>query len=280
MDLDLRRLRCFVAVAERLSFVKAADELHLTQPALSRQIQALESELGVTLLLRDRRGTSLTPPGRELLAEARPLLEAALALERRVRAAAKGTLEFFVGFMPGVPSTGIVREFADHAPEVAVEVVYVPMDEQESLLEDGRVDVSFVRLPLHSVELDAIPLFPEPRVAVLPADSPLADAESVTLDELAAYALIGRPETLPQWRGPVLVRRRPPVTIDDRIEASAAGHGFTVLPAGIAAYHRRDDVASVPLADVPPVTVGLGYLRNRAMPEIQTFAAIAARHLT
>lgn len=269
-----------MCVAEHLSFVRAAAELHMTQPALSRQIQTLENELGVQLLERDRRGTALTGPGRQLLIDARPLLEAALGLERRVRAAARGTLEFFVGFMPGVPSTGIVQEFAEHAPHVTVDVVYVPMDEQESPIQDGSVDVSFVRLPLHSDDLDAIPLFAEPRVAVVAADSPLARAEAVTLDELRPLSLIDEMDTVPEWKGDVLFHRRPFLTIEERIEASASGAGFTVLPAGIADYHHRDDVVAVPLLGVEPVTVALGYIRYRVMPEIEEFAAIASRQLS
>jgi DNA-binding transcriptional LysR family regulator len=80
MDLDLRRLRYFVTVAEELSFVRAASLLHMTQPALSRQISALEHDLGTQLLERDRRGTWLTSAGKQLLEDAVPLLATASAL--------------------------------------------------------------------------------------------------------------------------------------------------------------------------------------------------------
>jgi len=72
VDLDLRRLRYFVTVAEELSFVRAASLLHMTQPALSRQIGALEHDLGTQLLERDRRGTVLTAAGKQLLEDASP----------------------------------------------------------------------------------------------------------------------------------------------------------------------------------------------------------------
>jgi DNA-binding transcriptional LysR family regulator len=279
MDVDLRKLRSFVSVAQRLSFVQAAEELHVTQPALTRQIQSLEHELGVALFVRDRRGTALTGPGRQLLEDATALLDAAAGLEFRVRAAARSSREFTIGFMPGVPSTGIVRAFAGVAPEVILDVVAVPMDEQEPYLHDGRVDVSFVRLPLRSKTVRTIPLFDEPRVAVVPAASPIAETPTVRLEELRALPLIDDPVTLPAWRGDSLPRRRPLISIDERLEAVAAGTGFTVLPAGIAGYHHRDDVAVVELTDVPPVIVALGYLRHRTMPEIEQFADIAREHL-
>jgi DNA-binding transcriptional LysR family regulator len=88
-DVDLRKLRYFVAVAEQLHFGRAAADLHIAQPVLSRQIRALEDELGVQLFVRDRRTTELTPAGRQLLADAGPLLASADALRRRVTRAAR-----------------------------------------------------------------------------------------------------------------------------------------------------------------------------------------------
>jgi Bacterial regulatory helix-turn-helix protein, lysR family len=107
MDLDLRRLRYFVTVAEELSFVRAATLLHMTQPALSRQISALERDLGARLLERDRRGTALTPAGQQLLNDAIPLLAASSELEQRTRLAGRGPARFVVGFMPGLHATAL-----------------------------------------------------------------------------------------------------------------------------------------------------------------------------
>src|SRR5215469_12092178 len=80
LDLDLRKLRYFVAVADRLHFGRAADELHIAQPALSRQIRALEQDLGAVLFTRNRHGVALTDAGRQLLADAGPLLASAHAV--------------------------------------------------------------------------------------------------------------------------------------------------------------------------------------------------------
>ena len=91
-DVDLRKLRYFVAVAEQLHFGRAAEALHIAQPVLSRQIKALEDELKAQLFVRDKRATELTPAGRQLLADAGPLLANADALRRRVaRAGELGT---------------------------------------------------------------------------------------------------------------------------------------------------------------------------------------------
>jgi DNA-binding transcriptional LysR family regulator len=83
MDLDLRKLRYFVAVADRLHFGRAADELHIAQPALSRQIRALEQDLGASLFTRDRHRVELTDAGRQLLADAGPRARRRAADPRR-----------------------------------------------------------------------------------------------------------------------------------------------------------------------------------------------------
>src|SRR3954447_18147056 len=85
MDVDLRKIRYFVAVADNLHFRRAAEDLHIAQPALSRSIGALERELGTQLFVRDKRSVILTSAGRQLLDDAVPLLAAADATRRRVR---------------------------------------------------------------------------------------------------------------------------------------------------------------------------------------------------
>src|SRR5882724_8565452 len=83
-DLDMRKLRYFVAVAEELNFGRAARRLHIAQPVLSRQIRSFEDELGVRLLVRDSRGTELTAAGTQLLEDARFMLRESKALQQRL----------------------------------------------------------------------------------------------------------------------------------------------------------------------------------------------------
>ena len=99
-DVDLRKLRYFVAVAEQLHFGRAAEALHIAQPVLSRQIRALEEELKAQLFVRDKRATELTPAGRQLLADAGPLLAAADALRRRPPARPAGRARSRSGSCP------------------------------------------------------------------------------------------------------------------------------------------------------------------------------------
>src|SRR5438270_10646552 len=122
MDLDLRKLRYFVAVADKLHFGRAADELHIAQPVLSRQIRALEQDLGTPLLTRDSHGVMLTDAGRQLLTDAGPLLASAHAVRRRVTVAARGSQRLMVGFRAGVAVTAAVQLFATRHPDVLVDM--------------------------------------------------------------------------------------------------------------------------------------------------------------
>src|SRR4051812_4027690 len=145
MDLDLRKVRYFVAVAELLHFGRAAERLHIAQPVLSRQIKALEKELGATLLQRDSHGGTLTASGRQLLDDAVPLLATADATRRRVRRTARGPRRFVVGFRAGVVVTRTLRAFAAGRPDIDVQARRVEWDDQERLILDGSVDVAYVR---------------------------------------------------------------------------------------------------------------------------------------
>jgi DNA-binding transcriptional LysR family regulator len=287
MDLDLRRLRYFVTVAEELSFVRAASLLHMTQPALSRQISALEHDLGTQLLERDRRGTWLTSAGKQLLEDAVPLLATASALQRRTRLAGRDPARFAIGFMPGIHATPIIREFARRAPNLAIDVVFTSLTDQVDFLIDGRVDVCFVRLPMADDAFTVLPLFPEPRVAAVPSSHPLAGSPAIDVKQVSDLPLLQDPDEVPEWHGVVAVpppspasdrQRRP--TIEESLERVALGTGVFVLPAGLADFYRRDDISYVPLQDVAARMVALAFHKHRTMPELGQFADLVTTMLT
>ena len=199
-DVDLRKLRYFVAVAERLHFGRAAEALHIAQPVLSRQIRALEDELKAQLFVRDKRSTELTPAGRQLLADAGPLLAGADALRRRVTRAARGAGSFTVGFMPGLIVTEAVRALASGHPQLTVNVLRTSWDDQTAVLHDGRADVSYIRLPVDQSGLQIQALLAEPRVAVFPSGHRLAGKNTISIADLADEHLLQDPGAVPEWR--------------------------------------------------------------------------------
>jgi DNA-binding transcriptional LysR family regulator len=282
MDVDLRKLRYFVAVAEHLHFGRAAAALHIAQPVLSRQIRALEHELKSQLFDRTKRATALTRAGEQLLVDARPLLAGADALQRRVQRAARGPDHFTVGFMPGLIVTPSTRVLAARHPDLTVDVLRTSWDDQTEVVLDGRVDVSYVRLPVDQHGLQIRPLLAEPRVAALPLDHPLAAKDGINISDLAHEHLLQNPDAVPEWRDIAVELRsgrgeppRPMRTVEEKLEHVAAGHGLVVLPLSTATFYTRPDITWVPIDDIGPNRVCLAWDDARTEPLIHEFIEIA-----
>jgi DNA-binding transcriptional LysR family regulator len=285
-DVDLRKLRYFVAVAEQMHFGRAAEALHIAQPVLSRQIKALEQELKVQLFARDKRATELTPAGRQLLADARPLLANADALRRRAARAARGPGTFTIGFMPGLIVSGAVRAMEGRHPQLTVTVLRTSWDDQTEVIRDGRADVSYVRLPADQRGLQIQPLLTEPRVAALPDDHRLAGKTTIGIADLADEHLLQDPAAVPEWRDIATElrtrrRRSAPIfrTVEEKLEHVAAGHGVVLLPLSTAPFYTRPGVSYSQISDIPPNQVCLAWDAARRSPLIQDFAAIAVDYL-
>lgn len=287
MDVDLRKLRYFVAVAEHLHFGRAAEALHIAQPVLSRQIKVLEDDLKAPLFVRDKRATELTPAGAQLLAEARPLLANAAALRRRVTRVARGPATFVVGFMPGLIVTAPIRALVSRHPELTVEVIRTTWANQTDVIHDGRADVSFVRLPIDQQGLTIQQLHTEARVAALPADHRLAGKGTISIADLADEHLLQDPNAVPEWRDiatELRTRTRRPApffhSVEEKLEHVAAGHGVCVLPLSVAMFYSRVDITHVAITDIAPNQICLAWDSTRRSRVIHEFAAIAAEHGT
>ncbi|BCL25189.1 LysR family transcriptional regulator [Streptomyces aurantiacus] len=283
MDLDLRKLRYFVAVADQLHFGRAADELHIAQPVLSRQIRALEQDLAAPLFTRDRHGVALTDAGRQLLADAGPLLASAHAARHRVSVAARGSRRLMIGFRAGIAVAPAARAFEARHPDVLVDVQRIEGDDQAPMLLDGRIDVGYVRLPIDEAGLRVIPLYAEPRVAVLPAGHRLAGKEEVTQADLAGEPLVWHadPSTQP-------TRRPHPNAgyrvrgVDETLEHVASGRGISFLARSATVFYTHPDVVYVPIPDLAPDQVCLAVAASRTSPVVDDFftAAQATAEIT
>ncbi len=283
MDLDLRKVRYFVAVADRLHFGRAADELHIAQPVLSRQIRALEQDLGTPLLIRDSHGVMLTDAGRQLLTDAGPLLASAHAVRRRVTTAARGSLRLMVGFRAGVAVAPAVEQFATRHPDVPVDVQRIESDDQAAMLLDGRIDVAYVRLPIDEAGLRVAPLYTEPRVAVLPVGHRLADREQITEADLADEALVWptdastQPTRRPHPNAGYLVRG-----VDETLEHVAAGRGISFLARSATVFYSHPNISYVPIPDLALDQVCIAMAASRISPVVDDFftAAQATAEIT
>jgi DNA-binding transcriptional LysR family regulator len=264
VDLDLRLVRYFTAVATHRHFGRAAAELRVAQPSLSRQIRQLEAQLGARLLDRTPQGTRLTEAGEVFLPRAKALLRAAAQAAAATRAAAQPS-RITVGYTAGLIITPAVRNLRRQHPDADVQSLHLDWDEPRDALLDHRVDAAVTRLPLRTDELHVTILYDEPRVLLVPLDHRLAGKESVSIDDIAGEPIPRLPD--PAWNAYWRIDPRPdgspapdgPLVeaIEDKNELIAAGQAVAVIPAGVAVGSPRPDLTTIPLDGVEPSHVVL-----------------------
>lgn len=197
-DVEVRELRYFIAVAEELSFTRAAQRLGMAQPPLYAAIGKLERKLGVRLLDRTSRRVLLTPAGAMLLSEGRTAVENLGAVVQRVRRQAVPDDLLTVVVKAG-DGTGLVKQIARRCaadPQVPeVRIMFSRAADMTAAVRDGVADAAILRAPFDSRGLDTEVLLAEPRVAALSADHRLAGRSEIRRADLAG-------EPMPRWADP------------------------------------------------------------------------------
>lgn len=190
MNIELRHLRYFIAVAEELHFGHAAARLNISQPPLSQQIQLLEQQIGARLLARTNRSVALTPAGKQFLADSRQILtqvEDAAARAARLHQGQTGELR--IGFTSSAPFIKAVSDtlssFRRRYPDVHLQTREINTREQIAPLHDGTLDLGLMRNTQLPETLAWQVVLREPLLAMVPRDHPLATQTCVTLGELA-----------------------------------------------------------------------------------------------
>lgn len=190
--MELRHLRYFIAVADELSFSRAAERLQMAQPPLSQQIQALEAELGVKLFDRKTRPLQLTVAGQALLDDARSTLAQLDQSVRKTQSIHNGELgHLAIGFTSSIANSilpDILRTFRQHYPEVRLILREENSAFQIQRLRDLQTDIIFTyqyRGLTEVSDLEVMPLLQEPLVVVLPKTHPLATQSKIALSDLA-----------------------------------------------------------------------------------------------
>lgn len=287
--MELRHLRYFVAVAEALSFTRAAQALRTAQPSLSQQIRDLEHEIGTALLLRDKRNVALTAAGRVFLDEARLVLaqaERAKTLARRAGEEVARSLT--IGFVPAAEvkifpqSLTMLRA---QFPGTRIVLQSLTTFEQHEALLSGAIDIGFLRPPVDEGQLDSAVILREPLVALLPADHPACDRDEVPLAALADTPFLRIADRHAGNLGQVIgdLARREGVQLNAVQEVEnvltlltlvGLGVGFSIMPDYVGQLSFRN-IAARPLAG-PVVRAELltAWRRDNAKPEV---AALVAR---
>lgn len=197
--MDFRQLRYFVAVARECNFTRAAQMLHIAQPAISRQIQHLEEQLGVELFDRSGRQPLLTPAGRFLFDRGQSILEQIeLTVESTVRIGKGSRQRFEVGFslmtLNGVLPE-IIRRFREDHPHIDIGLSDLNSRQQFDALITGRIDVGFGRLSASEDGISSETIALEYFSAAIPATNPLAQRETLGLEEAVTQPHIIYPVT-------------------------------------------------------------------------------------
>ncbi|KAA5838208.1 LysR substrate-binding domain-containing protein [Saccharopolyspora hirsuta] len=258
-DLDIRLVRYFTTVASHLHYGRAAAELHIAQPSLSRQISQLEAQVGARLFDRTRQGTRLTEAGEAFLPHARALVRSAQQATAAARAAARPT-RITVGYTAGLIVTPVVRNLRHEHPDADVRTLHLKWNEPRQALLDRRVDAAITRLPLQTDGLDVTVLCDEPKMLLVPVGHRLVGKESVTLDDIEGEPIPRFPD--PEWDAYWRIDPRPggrPApggpsveTIEDKLEHVAAGQAVAIIPAALHTGGTRPDLTTIPLHGVEP----------------------------
>jgi LysR family hca operon transcriptional activator len=279
---ELRHLRYFIAVAEAGNMTVAAEQrLHTAQPSLSRQIRDLETELGVTLLIRGARGIELTPAGKVFLDHARMVfLQVEAAAEAARRAAEPPNTSFTIGFLSGYevdwlpPVVSILRE---ELPDIEVVIKSQESPNLAAALIRGRIDVAFLRPEKQAAGLVYRLLRKDPLIVVMSADHRLAAQDSVSPEEIVGETLIG----VPAWNAPQLravtdryaAQTGIDLTPDHEMLNMSMGFSLVASTGGVALmplYARNlmpNSVVSRPIRGAPPmIDLVLGYNEANTSP--------------
>jgi DNA-binding transcriptional LysR family regulator len=287
--MELRHLRYFVAVAEALNFGRAARRLAISQPPLSRQIRALEEELGAALFARTRRAVALTAAGNALLPEARRLLREADALKegaRHLAAGQAGTVALgFISVAAYNILPALVPEFRRRHPGLKLALQEGVTDLLLPALVQGEIDVAMVLPPVAEPRLRYRPLVYDRLMVALPATA------RIPRGPLPLAALAGEPFILfPRKAGPglydLIIGACQRASFSPRVEQEAiqmqtivslvaAGMGVALVPASLQ-HLGRSGVEYRPLKDkTGRVEVGLAWRASDESPAVRAFVAIA-----
>ncbi|MBI1290981.1 LysR family transcriptional regulator [bacterium] len=281
--MELRQLRSFLALAEELHFGRAAQRLHITQPALSMQIAGLEEQLGTSLFDRSSRRIELTDAGRFLVGEARALTQQVERIERTTRLAGATTPSgvLRLGYTPSVELQLLplmLRACRERFPAIEFCLHTMPSPRQLIALQNDMIDLALVRLPidLPANILSLTPVGKEPLVLAIPADHRLATRRTVNLANLREEPVI-------------LFRREVAPDSHDRITAACREAGMNLriayevegLQAGLSLVCAGLGIAFVPASarTIPRHGVAFVPLRQPAIElELGLVSRIAKHH--
>jgi DNA-binding transcriptional LysR family regulator len=287
MDVDTRLLRYFAAVAAEGNLTRAAERLFVSQPALTRQIRQLESQLGVRLFTRSQAGMTLTTAGQTLAERVPAVLAGWDQASRDTKATASHAAQVLrVGFISSAANEAtqqIITAFARRRPGWRVDLQQAAWSDATAGLASGDVDAALLRLPFPGQDDMRIEvLLTEPRWLALPTTHPLAACDQISFEQLWDEPFVAAPAETGWWRDYWLAtseRLGHPVRIgyvtdqpDAWLAAIANGYGIALAPESAARYYARPGIIYRPVTGVSPSQVCVAWpAANDRNPVVQDF---------
>jgi DNA-binding transcriptional LysR family regulator len=280
MDVELRHLRAFAAVARHRSFTHAAEELLISQPALSRTVTQLESALNVRLLDRSSRHVELTETGSEFLSHVERVL---VALDQAL-AAARKEVTIRLGFSWLLPDPWAQQAASRFKQTTGASVALTRYDDPIRALQQENIDIALVRGNFTAPRsAHAVHLYDEPRVALCSQDCDLARCDHLDWAEVPRRPLVVNvlSGTTGPWSWPAEQRPEQIVeagNFDEWLESVAANRGIGVIPEIAQRRISHSAIRFIPLTNAPPSPVSLVYLPHAQQALIRRFleAAVSA----
>ncbi|WP_298402261.1 LysR substrate-binding domain-containing protein [Janthinobacterium sp.] len=284
-DMELRHFRCVLAVAHSLHFARAAAELGISPPALTKQVQETEQLLGTRLFQRSKRAVALTAAGELFVIEAARALDQLAQAQDVARRAGRGELgRLEIGYVASAAYSGVLQDqfsrFRASHPGIHIGARETAMDALPGLLDQGRVDLAFVRPPLHLPDgIDMVVLLRDRFVLAVQADSPLARLDVAEPAALAQQAFIvpeqelGTLEVSRRGGFAAQVVSRPGSLVAVLTEVSL-GVGCAIVPHSVMASVQLPGVVFRELA-APQISseIAVAFRRHEQAPAASAFIA-------
>lgn len=272
MDVEVRQLRCLIAIVDEGTFTDAAIALGVSQAAVSRTLSALEKRLGVRLLRRTSRETSPTAIGLRVVAHARRVLAEVGNLVQEVTS---GHVELRIGHAwsaLGRRTLAFQHRWREAHPDTQLHLLRI--NSPTAGLAEGTADLAVIRRPLHDRRFEGAIVGLEPRWCALAASDPLAGRHSVRLADLSSRVLLVDQRTgtttVDLWPADARPAEQVSRDIDDWLTVIATGRCVGVTAQSVVDQYPRPGIVYVPVRDAEPVTVQLVWWRDDPHPATRT----------
>ncbi len=286
--MERREIEIFLALADELHFGRTAERLHVSTARVSQTVTSLERRFGTRLFERTSRRVTLTPVGSRLRDDLRPAfeqIEAGIAWALAAGRGVEGVLR--VGFFRAAAGRFVLEvaeAFESRFPGSAVQIRENQLNEGLQLLRSDQIDLLFLMLPVEEPDLVTGPvLVREARMLAVSSRHPFTRRESVSVNDLSRDKVLAAPLALPDYLRLSVVPDRTPdgepirrgptfATIQEMLSLVGAGKGMYPVPAHMAGYNARPDVAYIPFLDAPPFEWAFVWRRTTESQRIRAFS--------